>query len=81
MTPNEILTQFSQKRADMLTQLRRVVVGQSDVLEQILAAIFTKGHALLIGVPGLAYNIFIGAIILAMMALHSWLDRRHQAGG
>ena len=34
----------------------------------------------LIGVPGLAYNIFIGTIILAMMALHSWLDRRHQEG-
>jgi simple sugar transport system permease protein len=33
-----------------------------------------------IGVPGLAYNIFIGAIILGMMALHSWLERRHRAG-
>lgn len=31
-------------------------------------------------VPALAYNIFIGAIILGMMALHSWLDRRHNAG-
>jgi simple sugar transport system permease protein len=31
-------------------------------------------------VPGLAYNIFIGAIISGMMALHSWLERRHQAG-
>jgi simple sugar transport system permease protein len=34
----------------------------------------------LIGVPGLAYNIFIGAIILGMMALHSGFDRRHQSG-
>ncbi len=31
-------------------------------------------------VPALAYNIFIGAIILAMMALHSALERRHQSG-
>lgn len=31
-------------------------------------------------VPALAYNIFIGAIILGMMALHSWLERRHHAG-
>ncbi|HUN05778.1 MAG TPA: ABC transporter permease [Aggregatilineales bacterium] len=31
-------------------------------------------------VPGLAYNIFIGGIILGMMALHSWLERRHHAG-
>lgn len=31
-------------------------------------------------VPGLAYNIFIGAIILGMMAIHSYLERRHNAG-
>jgi simple sugar transport system permease protein len=37
-----------------------------------------RNGIVLIGVPGLAYNIFIGAIILGMMALHSWLDRRHQ---
>ena len=34
----------------------------------------------LIGVPGLAYNIFIGAIILGMMALHAGLERRHNTG-
>ena len=31
-------------------------------------------------VPPSGGDIFIGAIILGMMALHSWLDRRHQAG-
>lgn len=39
-----------------------------------------RNGIVLVGVPGLAYNIFIGAIILGMMALHSWLERRHQAG-
>lgn len=39
-----------------------------------------RNGIVLIGVPGLAYNIFIGAIILGMMALHSWLERRQQAG-
>jgi len=39
-----------------------------------------RNGIVLIGVPGLAYNIFIGAIILGMMALHSWLERRHNAG-
>ena len=37
-----------------------------------------RNGIIMIGVPGLAYNIFVGAIILGMMALHSWLDRRHQ---
>jgi simple sugar transport system permease protein len=40
-----------------------------------------RNGIVMVGVPGLAYNIFIGAIILGMMALHSWLDRRHQTGG
>ena len=40
-----------------------------------------RNGIVLVGVPGLAYNIFIGAIILGMMALHSWLDRRYQEGG
>lgn len=37
-----------------------------------------RNGIIMVGVPGLAYNIFIGAIILGMMALHSWLDQRHQ---
>jgi simple sugar transport system permease protein len=32
-----------------------------------------------VGVPGLAYRIFIGGIILGMMALHSYMRRRQQA--
>jgi simple sugar transport system permease protein len=39
-----------------------------------------RNGIVMVGVPGLAYNIFIGAIILGMMALHSWLERRHAAG-
>jgi MoxR-like ATPase len=58
----EILQQFSQKRAEMIAQLRRVIIGQSDVIEQILAAIFTRGHCLLIGVPGLAKTLMVSSI-------------------
>ncbi|MGF1625451.1 MAG: ABC transporter permease [Alphaproteobacteria bacterium] len=47
----------------------------------ILILRLMRNGIVLIGVPGLAYNIFVGAIILGMMALHSWLDRRHQEGG
>ena len=49
---SEYLAQFSQTRTQMLEQLRRVIVGQTEVIEQILAAIFTRGHCLLVGVPG-----------------------------
>jgi MoxR-like ATPase len=59
---SEYLTQFSQTRTVMLDQLRRVIVGQSEVIEQILAAIFTRGHCLLVGVPGLAKTLLVSSI-------------------
>jgi MoxR-like ATPase len=59
---SEYLTQFSQTRTLMLDQLRRVIVGQSDVIEQILAAVFTRGHCLLVGVPGLAKTLMVSSI-------------------
>src|SRR4051812_10608204 len=46
----------------MLEQLGRVIVGQTDVIEQILAAIFTRGHCLLVGVPGLAKTLMVSSI-------------------
>ncbi len=60
-----------------LTGGRGTIVGT--VLGVIILRLMRNG-IVMIGVPGLAYNIFIGAIILGMMSLHSWLERRHQAG-
>jgi simple sugar transport system permease protein len=57
--------------------------GRGTIIGTILGVLILRmmrNGIVLIGVPGLAYNIFIGAIILCMMALHSWLERRHHAG-
>jgi len=43
----------------MTEQLARVIVGQNAVIEQILVAIFCRGHALLVGVPGLAKTLMV----------------------
>ena len=58
----EYLDQFSAARKQMTEQLGRIVIGQSDVIEQILAAIFTRGHCLLVGVPGLAKTLMVSSI-------------------
>lgn len=58
-----------------LTGGRGTIIGT--VLGVFILRLMRNG-IVLIGVPGLAYNIFIGAIILGMMALHSWVDRRRQ---
>jgi simple sugar transport system permease protein len=58
--------------------------GRGTIIGTILGIFILRlmrNGIVMIGVPGLAYNIFIGAIILGMMALHSWLDRRNQSGG
>ena len=59
---SEYLVQFGQTRAIMLEQIRRVIIGQADVIEQILAAIFTRGHCLLVGVPGLAKTRMVSSL-------------------
>ena len=41
---------------------------------------FMRNGIVMVGVPGLAYNIFIGAIILGMMVLHNRIERRHHTG-
>jgi MoxR-like ATPase len=59
---SEYLAQFSQARVQILEQLRRAIIGQAEVIEQILAAIFTRGHCLLVGVPGLAKTLMVSTI-------------------
>jgi MoxR-like ATPase len=59
---SEYLAHFAQTRNLMLEQIHRTIVGQSDVIEQILAAIFTRGHCLLVGVPGLAKTMMVSSI-------------------
>jgi MoxR-like ATPase len=46
----------------MKTELHRAIVGQDQVIDQILLAILTRGHALLVGVPGLAKTLLISSL-------------------
>jgi MoxR-like ATPase len=49
----------AEGRARILAELRKVVVGQDEVVEQVLIALFTGGHCLITGVPGLAKTLLI----------------------
>ena len=48
--------------AHLKAELGKVIVGQTDVIEQLLIAIFTQSHALLVGVPGLAKTLLISTL-------------------
>ena len=58
----DVLQEFSQHRVLMQQELQRVIVGQNDVIEQLFAAIFTRGHCLLEGVPGLAKTLMVSTL-------------------
>jgi MoxR-like ATPase len=44
------------------SEIHKVIVGQDDVVDQVLISIFSRGHALLVGVPGLAKTLLVNTI-------------------
>src|SRR4029453_9617551 len=48
------------------TQLSKVVIGQKQVIEELLVAMFARGHCLLVGVPGLAKTLMIRTVADAL---------------
>ena len=58
----DVLQEFSQHRKVMEQELHKVIVGQEQVIDQVFAAIFTRGHCLLEGVPGLAKTLMVSTI-------------------
>jgi len=53
---------FAVKRETMLGEIRKVIVGQDRVIEEVLIALFSRGHCLLVGVPGLAKTLLISTL-------------------
>jgi len=62
------IEEFAAKRDTMLGEIRKVIVGQDRVIEEVLIALFARGHCLLVGVPGLAKTLLISTLseILAL---------------
>ena len=58
----DVLQEFRQHRLLMQRELQKVIIGQDEVIEQIFAAIFTRGHCLLVGVPGLAKTLIVSTL-------------------
>jgi len=58
----DILQEFRQHRQVMQQELQKIIIGQDLVIEQLFAAIFTRGHCLLEGVPGLAKTLMVSTL-------------------
>ncbi|SNR70159.1 MoxR-like ATPase [Maribacter sedimenticola] len=55
-----------EKHAALKKEIAKIIVGQDEVIEQILLSIYTGGHSLLIGVPGLAKTLMVNTIAQAL---------------
>ncbi|TLP76767.1 AAA family ATPase [Maribacter sp. ACAM166] len=55
-----------EKHVALKKEIAKIIVGQEDVIEQILLSIYTGGHSLLIGVPGLAKTLMVNTIAQAL---------------
>ncbi len=62
----ELLDKLAQARKDLSVQIAKRIVGQQDVVENLVAAILAGGHVLLIGVPGLAKTLMIQTLSQAL---------------
>ncbi|MCF7561657.1 MoxR family ATPase [Sabulilitoribacter multivorans] len=60
------IEKFVQQFKDLKTEIAKVIVGQDEVVTQILISIFSGGHSLLIGVPGLAKTLMVNTIAQAL---------------
>jgi MoxR-like ATPase len=57
-----VAERVSQGRTRILAEIRKVIVGQDEVIDQVLMALFTGGHCLITGVPGLAKTLLIKTV-------------------
>jgi MoxR-like ATPase len=61
-----LFDRLAQVRTDVLAQLRRRIVGQTDVVDQMLVGLFAGGHCLFVGVPGLAKTLLVASTAQAL---------------
>jgi MoxR-like ATPase len=58
----ELLENFSGVYQSILKEIHKVIIGQDEIIEQLLASLFAGGHCLIVGVPGLAKTLLINTL-------------------
>lgn len=66
MTDSELLDSFVKQYHNLKAEMSKVIVGQEKAVDSLLLSIFTGGHCLLVGVPGLAKTLMVNTISQAL---------------
>ena len=62
----EAIDALSKKYNELLKEIQKVIIGQDEIVNKVLISIFSRGHCLLIGVPGLAKTLLVHTIASAL---------------
>ena len=62
----EAIDALSKKYNELLREIQKVIIGQDEIVNKVLITIFSRGHCLLIGVPGLAKTLLVHTIASAL---------------
>ena len=62
ISPEEAVRRISQARETMVNEIHKVIIGQDEMIEQMLICIFARGNCLTIGVPGLAKTLAVSTL-------------------
>jgi MoxR-like ATPase len=62
MSNDNIISKLQSAREKVLEQLAQVIVGQTEVIDELLISVFARGHCLLEGVPGLAKTLMVSTL-------------------
>ncbi len=66
MSSKNAATRLAEARGKLLDELSKIIVGQQEVIDELLITLFSRGHCLLEGVPGLAKTLMISSLAKAM---------------
>lgn len=66
MSDVEAIGKLVKKQQELKSEIAKVIIGQQEVVDEIVLSIFSGGHALLIGVPGLAKTLMVNTIAQAL---------------
>jgi len=66
MTPEEAVRRVAQAREFLVHEVHKVIIGQEQMIEEMLICVFARGHCLTIGVPGLAKTLAVSTLAQAL---------------
>ena len=66
LTPEEAVRRVAQAREALVNEVHKVIIGQDEMIEQMLICVFARGHCLTIGVPGLAKTLTVSTLAQAL---------------